>query len=72
MSARETILINYREVGDPGTLGHLLDLYALELARKITDLPMSDHWSPEVRIVTRQARKEAANAIKPKRRRVKS
>lgn len=68
MSARETILLNYREVGDPGTLGHLLDLYALELSRKIIDLPLLDHWSPEVRTVTRQARKEAADAIKPNRR----
>lgn len=38
MSARRTILVNYPETGDPGTLRHLLDLYAHELADRIRGL----------------------------------
>lgn len=44
MSARETILINYQETGDPGTLPHLLNLYAHELADQIRRLRDDCHY----------------------------
>lgn len=47
MSARETILINYQETGDPGTLPHLLNLYAHELAEQIRRLRDSCNYDPD-------------------------
>ncbi len=55
MSARETILLNYPETGDVGTLSHLLNLYGHELANRIRRLRNScayDENSVEYRHMT--------------------
>jgi hypothetical protein len=56
--ARKTILLNYPETGDPGTLPHLLDLYAHQLAERIRNLRDSCHYdadSPEYKHMTGSA-----------------
>ena len=45
--ARQTILLNYRETGDPGTLVRLLDLYAHQLANRIRGLRDSCNYEPD-------------------------
>lgn len=45
--ARETILLNYPETGDPGTLGHLLNLYAHQLAEKVRRLRDDCHYDED-------------------------
>lgn len=45
--ARRTILLNYPETGDPGTLAHLLDLCAHQLAERIRGLRDSCNYEPD-------------------------
>jgi hypothetical protein len=45
--ARQTILLNYPETGDPGTLNHLLDLYAHQLASQIRTLRDGCRYEPD-------------------------